>query len=84
MGGLGVGIKKNRNHLPISPRIGHTICGYRKPGLSEEDYRNHMVNVSAPFTKDLMVKYGVQKMESGELFYSTKSIISLRRDFQLI
>jgi hypothetical protein len=38
-----------------------TICGYRKPGMSEEAYRHHMVNVSAPMTKGLMVKYGVKR-----------------------
>ena len=38
-----------------------TICGYRKAGMSEEAYRNHMVQVSAPMTKDLMVRYGVKR-----------------------
>jgi hypothetical protein len=38
-----------------------TICGYRRPGMSEEDYRHHMTQISAPMTKDLMVKYGVKR-----------------------
>lgn len=38
-----------------------TICGYRKPDMTEEDYRHHMTQVSAPLTKDLMVKYGVKR-----------------------
>lgn len=38
-----------------------TICGYRRPGMSEADYRHHMTKVSAPMTKDLMVKYGVKR-----------------------
>ena len=38
-----------------------TICGYRKPGMSEEAYCHHMTKISAPMTKDLMVKYGVKR-----------------------
>ncbi|KAL4995979.1 EthD domain-containing protein [Aspergillus recurvatus] len=38
-----------------------TICGYRKPGMSEEAYRHHMTQVSAPMTKDLMVKHGIKR-----------------------
>lgn len=29
--------------------------------MSEEDYRHHMTKISAPMTKDLMVKYGVKR-----------------------
>lgn len=36
-----------------------TILGYKKEGMSEEAYRHHMTQVSAPMTKDLMVKYGI-------------------------
>ncbi|KXS96165.1 hypothetical protein AC578_2660 [Pseudocercospora eumusae] len=38
-----------------------TILGYKKQGMTEEAYRNHMLNVSAPMTKDLMVKYGIRR-----------------------
>jgi hypothetical protein len=36
-----------------------TICGYKKAGMHEDDYQHHMTQVSAPMTKDLMVKYGI-------------------------
>ncbi|KAL9088889.1 MAG: hypothetical protein Q9165_005946 [Trypethelium subeluteriae] len=36
-----------------------TILGYKKAGLSEEDYQHHMTKVTAPLTQDLMVKYGI-------------------------
>ena len=52
---LPVPLSTNKKYLCL------TICGYRKAGMSEEDYRNHMVNVSAPMTKGLMVKYGIQR-----------------------
>lgn len=47
--------------LPPSKYLCLTILGYRKPGMTEEAYRQHMIQVSAPMTKDLMVKYGVKR-----------------------
>lgn len=47
--------------LPQSKYLCLTILGYRKSGMSEEAYRHHMNHVSAPMTKDLMVKYGVKR-----------------------
>lgn len=51
-----------------------TICGYRKPGMSEKAYRDHMVNVSAPLTKDLMVKYGVKRWTQVSIPVSTRCL----------
>ncbi|KAJ5761821.1 uncharacterized protein N7511_005203 [Penicillium nucicola] len=60
-----------------------TICGYRKPGMSEEDYRNHMVNISAPMTKDLMVKYGVKRWTQTHNTSSTRALMSQLFDPQM-
>ena len=54
-----------------------TICGYRRPGMSEEDYRHHMTQVSAPMTKDLMVKYGVKRWTMVRSFPRTSAPANL-------
>ncbi|KAJ5635551.1 uncharacterized protein N7484_008864 [Penicillium longicatenatum] len=60
-----------------------TICGYRKPGMSEKDYRNHMVNISAPITKGLMVKYGVKRWTQIHNQVSTRALMSHLFDSQM-
>lgn len=47
--------------LPPSKHLCLTILGYRKPGMSEQAYRRHMIEVSAPLTKDLMAKHGIKR-----------------------
>ncbi|OTA56067.1 hypothetical protein K449DRAFT_399765 [Hypoxylon sp. EC38] len=60
-----------------------TICGYRRPGMNEEDYRNHMTKVSAPMTKDLMVKYGVKRWTMIHNTTESRALMGLLFDHQM-
>ncbi|KAJ4369756.1 Decarboxylase AgnL1 [Neocucurbitaria cava] len=60
-----------------------TICGYKKPGMSEEDYKHHMTKVSAPMTKDLMVKYGVKRWTMIHNTTESRSFMNRLFDHQM-
>lgn len=60
-----------------------TICGYRKPGMTEEDYRHHMTKVSAPMTQDLMVKYGVKRWTQIHNTSETRALMEQLYDSQM-
>ncbi|OBT39188.1 hypothetical protein VE00_10913 [Pseudogymnoascus sp. WSF 3629] len=60
-----------------------TICGYCKPGMSEEAYRNHMVNTAAPMTKDLMIKYGIKRWTQIHNQSATRALMAQLFDQQM-
>ncbi|KAH8589375.1 EthD domain-containing protein [Bisporella sp. PMI_857] len=60
-----------------------TILGYRRPGMSQEDYRHHMTKISAPMTKDLMVKYGVKRWTQIHNTDETRALMNHIYDRQM-
>jgi hypothetical protein len=69
--------------LPPSKYLCLTILGYRKPGMSEEAYRRHMVEVSAPLTKDLMAKHGIKRWTVMHMPKQTRDLMSELFDRQM-
>lgn len=60
-----------------------TILGYRKAGMSEDAYRHHMNNISAPLTKDLMAKYGVKRWTQIHNTSETRELMTQLFDPQM-
>ncbi|KAF2133651.1 hypothetical protein P153DRAFT_250358, partial [Dothidotthia symphoricarpi CBS 119687] len=61
-----------------------TICGYRRPGMSQEEYRHHMTHVSGPMTKGLMVKYGVKSWSLIHNTSQTRAIMTQLFDEHMV
>lgn len=52
-----------RGHLPDMPGTDEFYClsilGYRRPGLSQEEYMDYMINRHAPLVVDLLTKHRI-------------------------
>lgn len=69
--------------LPPSKYLCLTILGYRKPGMSEVAYRRHMIEASAPLTKDLMAKYGIKRWTQIHNPVETRNLMTHLFDRQM-
>jgi len=58
-----------------------TVCGYRKPTLSEEEYGEYMTKTHSQLLKGLMAKYGVIRWTQVGNIFSTLHSPSLMLPF---
>jgi hypothetical protein len=61
-----------------------TILGYKKPGLTDAQYRWHMNRISAPLTKDLMAKCGILRWTQVHNTERTRGLMGRVMDGQML
>ncbi len=69
--------------LPPSKYVCLTIFGFKNPKLTEEQYRRHMIEVSAPLTKDLFIKYGIKRWTVTHCQSKTRNLVDSMYDSQM-
>ncbi|OAR02342.1 hypothetical protein LLEC1_04193 [Akanthomyces lecanii] len=61
-----------------------TVCAFRKPSMTEDEFHHYMTNVHAPLVRDALVRHGITRYSMSHFDSASKALLAQVMDPQFV